>query len=223
MKNLIKLFVLLIGFFASLFIVIKLTGLITVDDIKEWLALAETVSPLYLAAVVVLLLFVDLLISIPTLIVCMLSGYFLGFGNGALASMIGLSAAGVVGYTLSRLFGPAMLQKMVKCEAKIDEMGRLFHRHGFIMILISRAIPMMPETAACMSGITRMPVKRFALAWMLASYPYALITAYAGSVSSIDDPAPAIFTAFGMMLLLWMGVTLFSRYRMVEAKRMARG
>jgi len=50
-----------------------------------------------------------------------------------------------------------------------------------------------------------MPVKRFALAWMLGSYSYSLITAYAGSVSTIDDPAPAIFTAIGMMLLLWMG------------------
>ncbi len=216
MKSLIKLFLLLVAFFASIFVVIKFTDLITIDDIKEWLILAETVSPFYLVTIIVLLLFMDLFISIPTLIVCMLSGYFLGFGIGAISSMIGLSIAGIVGYTLSRVFGPTLLMKVVKCEEKIGEMERLFHNHGFIMILVSRAIPMVPESAACMSGITRMPVKRFVLAWMLGSYPYALITAYAGSISTIDDPAPAIFTAVGIMLLLWCGVTIISRYRLAS-------
>ncbi len=215
MKSLIKLFLLLVAFFASIFVVIKLSGLVTIDDVKGWVALAETISPLILAAMIVLLLLVDLLISIPTLIVCMLAGYFLGFGLGAFASMVGLSLVGVVGYAMSRIFGPTLLMKVVKCEDKIAEMESLFHRHGFIMILISRAIPMVPESAACMSGITKMPFRRFALAWMLGAYPYALITAYAGSVSTVHDPAPAIFTAIGVMIILWAGVTLFSRYQMV--------
>ncbi|VAW89007.1 hypothetical protein MNBD_GAMMA17-1039 [hydrothermal vent metagenome] len=214
MKTLIKLFLLLVACFASIFVVIKLTGLVTIDDVKGWLALAETISPLTLAAMIVLLLLVDLVISIPTLIVCMLSGYFLGFGLGAFASMVGLSLVGVVGYTMSRLFGPTLLMKVVKCEDKIEEMANLFHRHGFIMILVSRAIPMVPESAACMSGITKMPLQRFALAWMLSSCPYALMTAYAGSVSTAQDPAPAIVTAIGMMIILWAGVTFFSRYQM---------
>jgi len=214
MKSLIKLFLLLVACFATIFVVIKLTGLVTIDDVKGWLALAETISPLTLVAVIVLLLLVDLLISIPTLIVCMLSGYLLGFGMGAMASMVGLSLVGVVGYTLSRFYGPALLMKVVKCEEQIREMERLFCHHGFIMILMSRAIPMVPESAACMSGITKMPIRRFALAWMLGSFPYALITAYAGSVSSINNPAPAIMTGIGMMLLLWAGVTIFSRYQL---------
>ncbi len=219
MKSLIKLFLLLVACFASIFVVIKLTGLVTIDDVKGWIALAETISPLTLAAMIVLLLLVDLVISIPTLIVCMLSGYFLGFGLGAFASMVGLSLVGVVGYTMSRLFGPTLLMKVVKCEDKIEEMASLFHRHGFIMILVSRAIPMVPESAACMSGITKMPLRRFALAWMLGSYPYALITAYAGSVSTAQAPAPAIFTAIGMMVVLWVGVTFFSRYQMAGKNR----
>ena len=221
MKSLIKLFLLLVACFASVFVMIKLTGLVTIDDVKGWIALADTISPLTLAAMIVLLLLVDLLISIPTLIVCMLSGYFLGFGLGAFASMVGLSLVGGVGYAMSRIFGPTLLMKVVKCEVKIAEMARLFHRHGFVMILISRAIPMVPEAAACMSGMTKMPFRRFVLAWMLGSYPYALITAYAGSVSTAQDPAPAIFTAIGMMIALWIGVTLFSRYPMV-AKNKAR-
>lgn len=192
---------------------VKLTGVITLDDIKGWLAVAETVSPLYVIAVVALLLLVDLFISIPTLIVCMLSGYFLGFGAGAAASILGLTAAGITGYSMSRIFGPTLLKKVVQCNEKMEEIEHLFHRHGFIMILVSRAIPMVPETAACMSGITKMPIKRFALAWMLGSYPYALIAAYAGSVSTLDDPSPAIYTAIGMMLLLGVGITLFSRQR----------
>lgn len=216
MKNLIKLFLLLIVLFVTILVVVKLSGLLTVDDIKQWLALAEAMSPLYLVAVVVLLLLIDLVVSIPTLIVCLLAGYFLGFGGGAIAAITGLSCAGLAGYGLSRKFGPALLQRVVRCDIQIAEMESLFHRHGFTMILISRAVPMVPEASACMSGIARMPFKRFALAWMLGSYPYALVITYAGSVSSLENPEPAIYSVIGMMLLLWGGITLFSRYHLSE-------
>lgn len=221
MKNLIKLFLILATFFASTFIVIKLTGVITVDDIKAWLEAAKTISPVYIAAIVALLLFADLFIAIPTLTVCLLSGYFLGFGAGALAAMMGVTFAGFAGYTLSRLFGPGILQKVVKDDEKVREMETIFNQHGFIMILLSRAMPILPESAACMSGITRMAIGKFSLAWVLASYPYAAIAAYAGSVSTIEDPKPAIFTAIGITTFFWIGWVIFSKYRGAEKKNIS--
>lgn len=95
MKTLIKLFLLLVAIFASTFVVIKLTGAITTDDIRTWIEAAKSVSPWILGAIVVGLLFADLFFAIANLTVCMLLGYFLGFELVTLFNIIGVSAAGI--------------------------------------------------------------------------------------------------------------------------------
>ncbi len=69
------------------------------------------------------------------------------------------------------------------------------------MIILSRAI--LPEVTACLSGMTHMSFGKFLIAWLISSMPYVIIISYAGSISSIDDPMPAIFTAIGITTLLW--------------------
>jgi len=213
MKILIKLFFIIAALFASTFVVIKVFGLITVDDIRFWLAAAKEISPLYIGLLVSAILFADLFIAIPTLTVCILSGYFLGAGFGALFSMIGVTLAGITGHWLSRSAGRTLLEKFVREPEKLQAMETTFQQHGFVMILISRALPILPETSACLSGLTRMPISKFLLAWVISSYPYVAIAAYAGSVSSLDDPKPAIFTAIALSAFFWISWIIFLRYK----------
>ena len=56
-----------------------------------------------------------------------------------------------------------------------------------------------------------MPFYRFLPLWLLSSVPYALIATYAGSVSSIQDPKPAIFAAIGLTTFFFMAWMLFKR------------
>ena len=79
------------------------------------------------------------------------------------------------------------------------------------MILLSRAVPILSETTACLAGMTRMNPGKFLLAWLINSVPYMLIAVYAGSVSSIENPKPAIFTAIGLSLLLWLAWYIYHR------------
>jgi len=109
MKTLIKLFLILVAVFASTFLIIKATGVLTVEDIRAWLEAARSVSPWIIGLVVAGLLFADLFIAIPNLTVCMLSGYFLGFELGALFNILGVSAAGITGHLLSRSMGRKFL------------------------------------------------------------------------------------------------------------------
>ncbi len=213
MKTLIKLFFIIAIFFASTFVIIKIFDLITIDDIRYWLETAKNISPLYIGLLVSLLLFVDLFIAIPTLTVCLLSGYFLGAGLGALFSIVGVTLAGITGHLLSRSTGRTLLEKFVSEPEKLQDMETTFHRHGFVMILISRALPILPETTACLSGLTRMQFSKFMLAWVISSYPYVVIAAYAGSISSIDDPKPAIFTAIALSTFLWISWAVFLRVK----------
>ena len=218
MKTLVKLFLILAAFFASTFIVIKLTGVITVGDIHSWLEAARSGSPLTIGILVAGLLFADLFIAVPTLTVCVLSGYFLGFELGVLFNILGVSAAGVTGHVLSRSAGRGLLEKIVRSPEKLREMEDVFSQHGFVMILMSRALPILPEATACLSGFARMPIWKFLSAWILSPYPLVPSAAYAGSVSTLNDPRPAIFTAIGLSAFFWLMWAIFLRFRRHGAK-----
>lgn len=203
MKPLLKLILLIATFFASTFLLIKLTGILTIEQIKDWLIIAKEFSPLYVGGIVTLLLFADLFIAIPTLTITILAGYFLGFGYGVLASLLGMILAGITGYYISRFYGDSIFGFLIKEENQRIKAINTFQKHGFVMILLSRVMPILPETTACLSGMTRMNFSTFLAAWLMSSVPYSLIASYAGSISTIDNPKPAILAAIGISALLW--------------------
>ncbi len=213
MKPLLKIMLIIAVFFATTFLLIKFTGVLTVEQIEGWLTQAKELSPIYVGTIVALLLFADLFIAVPTLTVVILSGYFLGYTYGAISALIGMSLAGVCGYILSHYYGEAILGFLVKDESKRNEAIHAFQQHGFIMILLSRAMPILPEVTACLSGMTRMAFSKFLLAWLISSIPYILIATYAGSISSIENPKPAIFTAIGISTLLWVSWFVYHRIK----------
>ncbi len=216
MKELLRVFLIIASVFAISFIIIKVTGVLTLEDIKEYLQAAKNISPLYVGVLVSLLLFADLFIAVPTLSIIILSGYFLGFALGAVFSIIGVFLAGFTGYILSRYYGENILHFLIKDENKRLELIKTFNKHGFVMILLSRAMPILPETSACLSGMTVMPFKKFALAWSLSSIPYALLSSYAGSISTWENPKPAIFTAIFLSGFFWL--TWYFYHKRIELK-----
>lgn len=204
MIPLLKVFLIIATIFASTFLLIKFTGLLTIEQIEGWLTQAKELSPIYVGTIVALLLFADLFIAIPTLTVAILAGHFLGHTYGALSALTGIILAGICGYVISRYYGGVILGFLLKDERKRNDAIGTFQKHGFAMILLSRAMPILPEATACLSGMTRMPFNKFLAAWLISSVPYILIATYAGSISSIENPMPAIFTAIGISTFLWI-------------------
>ncbi len=204
MKPLIKLFLIIAACFAATFLLIKFTGILTVEQIEGWLIQAKELSPIYVGALIALLLFADLFIAVPTLTITILSGFFLGHTYGAISALIGVTLAGVCGYVLSRYYGNTILNLLIKDEIERNNAVTTFQNHGFIMILLSRAMPILPEVTACLSGMTQMTFYKFIIAWFISSVPYILIASYAGSISTIENPKPAIFTSIGILLFLWL-------------------
>lgn len=211
MAALVKIFLILALAFASTFVVLKAAGLLSVAQIEGWLDAASNLSPGLVAAIIAALLFADLFIAMPTLTLCLLAGYFLGFSGGSMASITGLTLAGIAGHGLSRLYGDKLLARIARNPQQVAEARDMFQKHGFLMILIARAMPIIPEVSACLSGITRMRFSRFLTAWWLGTVPYCLIAAYAGSVSTVDDPMPAIYAALTLSATLWGAWFYFHR------------
>ncbi len=213
MKELIKVMLLLALLFAATFLLLKFTGVLTLDEIRELVGAAQRTAPIYLALIVILLLFADLFVAIPTMTIAMMAGYFLGWPLGAAAVISGFFVAGTTGYAISRRYGTGLLHRIYQDKDKLDEIHDAFSKLGPWVLISCRAMPILPEVSCCMAGATRMPFYKFLTMYALGTIPYALITTYAGSVSSADEPMPAIITASTLSLLLWSFWYLIGRQR----------
>lgn len=189
-------------------------GILSVDDIQFWLAEAMNVSPWIVGLIIILLMMVDLFIAIPTLSLTILSGFFLGLELGVLYSTLGMISAGTMGYVISRFHGEKLLNFISKDKAQIQEMKELFSRFGPFSLMLCRAAPMLPEVTSCLAGVTKMPFLKYLLFYMIGTLPYSIIAAYSGSISSVENPSPAIFTfigIFGGLSLIWAGFLFFNK------------
>lgn len=216
MRPLLKAMLVLGALFASTFVLGRALGILTEDNVREWLEQASTLSASTVAALVVTLLFIDLFVAVPTLTIVLLGAFFIGFEAGFAAAMAGSALAAFGGYAICRTWGEGALAYVVPEETKRSEMRSAFLVHGPGMILLARAAPILPEVTACMAGLTRMPLPRFALLWSVATLPYMGIAAYAGSISTLENPMPAIFAALGLYAIMWTGWLVYRRFWMAR-------
>lgn len=211
MRPLIKVMLILACLFALTFVAGRMLGILTVDNVRMWLEQVNEVQKSYVAGVVILLLFADLFVAVPTLTVTLLAGYFLGFPLGAAAALVGVSSAAFTGYAISWRWGLKGINLLVRNDDHKADLKSAFHRNGPVMILLSRAAPIVPEVTACMAGATQMPIWRYSLFFALGTVPYVLIASYAGSISSVENPMPGIYAALVLYAVLWTGWYIFRR------------
>ncbi len=211
MKPLIKVMLILGSIFALTFVLGRVFGILTVENVRHWLELAQTVDPAWVMGTVIFLLFLDLFVAVPTLTITILAGFFLGFPLGATAAFTGMSLAALSGYAISRIWGDRAISLVVREQKDRIEMAQTFQKSGPTMIVLSRAAPMVPEVTACMAGATRMRLSRYSLFFTISTFPYVLIASYAGSISSPESPKPAIYAALLLYAVLWTGWYFFRR------------
>ena len=211
MKPLIKLVLMMLVFFSLMFVVFHSFGVLQFEQIKATLIKLQTISPWWVFSAVVFLLWVDLFIAVPTLSITILAGFFLGNMYGFLTASIGLMSAGTTGYFLSKRYGHKILHKIISKESERKEIESTFSSHGIAMIVLSRAMPILPEVTSCLAGLTKLPFLKFILAWAAGSLPYAFIASYAGSIITLSDPKPAILIGISIPLTLWLGWFIFSK------------
>lgn len=211
MKDLLKTMLFLALLFACTFIILKITGIISIESIKDFLISLHTSYRALIATVIIALLFADLFIAVPTLTISLLAGYFLGWIPGVVAVALGFYSAGITGYLISRRFGWGLLERIYRDEARLYDIQNAFTRLGPIMLILCRATPILPEVSSCMAGATRMPFPRYLLLYSIGSIPYAFLVTYAGSISTLENPGPAIVTAFTISLVLWFSLYVFTR------------
>lgn len=205
MLRLLTVAMILATLFASTFLILKFFGVLTADNIKALLLWASEVNTIYVGIFITALLFLDMFIAIPTLTIVTLSGYFMGAWFGAAFSVLGMWLAGISGYFICRKWGDQLLTRLYQDKEKLNEMQDIFNKHGISVLLLCRAMPILPEVTCCLSGANKISFKKFFLFYSLGTIPYGVLAAFAGSKSTLNDPLPGILGAIGISALLWIG------------------
>ena len=95
------------------------------------------------------------------------------------------------------------MRVVVKDPKQRVDLNTSFHKNGPLLIMLARAMPMLPEVTACLAGATKMSFLKFVACALTGAIPYTLIAAYAGSVSSFENPQPAVYAVMVFYLVSW--------------------
>lgn len=179
-------------------------GVLGVSNREFLLAWVNTLSEhrTEFALGVILLLTIDSLLAIPTMATAILAGHVLGTLLGGTVTTIGIGCAGTAVYTLSRFGGQRLLPKDLA-----KPLAFVAHKYGIWAFVFCRTIPMMPEALSAIAGVSKLRFLRYLPIFLATNAPFAFIGAWAGSISTVDSPAPGLIAGFapptlGVILLV---------------------
>ena len=157
------------------------------------------------------LLVSDLFLPIPATPVMSAAGYLYGTLIGGLVSAAGSFAAGMAGYGLCRAFGRNIALRLAG-EKELAEHHTLFQRSGPWLVAASRWLPLLPEVISCLAGLTRMPLRVFAVSLACGAVPMGFVFAAIGAAGQ-DNPKLALTLSVIVPPVLWLAVRPFLRKR----------
>ena len=150
------------------------------------------------------LLVADLFLPIPATPVMSAAGFLYGTFVGGIISATGSFAAGMAGYGLCRAFGRGIAVRLAG-EDELAQHETLFHRSGPWLVAASRWLPLLPEVISCLAGLTRMPLRIFAVSLACGAVPMGFVFAAIGS-SGREQPRLALTLSVLVPPVLWLAV-----------------
>ncbi len=155
------------------------------------------------------LLAADLLLPVPGTVVMSALGAVYGFWLGGLIASAGSMLAGMLGYLAGRFFTENFAKRWLG-ESDFEKGRILFRRKGGAVVAISRALPILPEVLACMAGLLRMPIGKFAGALACGSVPMGFLFAWIGTVGR-ERPGWGLAFSIALPAALWGAAAVLHR------------
>ena len=149
------------------------------------------------------LLALDVVLPVPSSAVMVANGALFGWPAGAALSLAGSIAAALLGGVIGRRGGP-LIERLVAPAPRARVM-RAIAQHGALVIVVTRPVPIIAETAAILAGAAGMPIGRLAAAAAIGALPPAVAYALAGAVaSSLGSAALVLGGALVLAALVWL-------------------
>jgi uncharacterized membrane protein YdjX (TVP38/TMEM64 family) len=146
--------------------------------IADWLD--ASLSPAVAAGMVIGLLAADILLPIPSSVVCTFAGTVLGFWVGTAASWCGMTVGATLAFGLVRRFGRPLARRL-SSEEELARMDGLADRYGILVLVLMRPIPVLAEASVIWMGLMRLCWRRFLIAVGFSNWAIAAIYAAIGN------------------------------------------
>ncbi len=131
------------------------------------------------AGISVALLTLDVFLPVPSSVLMTLNGWFFGYARGAVVSLVGCLGAGWLGFGLGRC-GRGIVRRLIS-DRERQRVNDLLARGGWLLIVVSRPIPILAETVVILAGTTTLSLARVLVAVGLGSIPPSVVYGLAGS------------------------------------------
>lgn len=192
----------------AILLLILIPFLIFGESIENWIKYFLESSPpeLLVGMIIGVFLSIDILVPVPSSIVSTAGGYFLGFVLGTFVSFAGMTFSCIIGYFLGVKFGNPISKRLIGAE-ELSKLEKLQNKYGDLIIIISRAVPVLAEASVLTAGIGRMHINRFILLILLSnlgiSMAYSFIGAYSTHINSflMAFAGAIILPAIAMIIL----------------------
>jgi len=149
----------------------------------------------------------DIALPIPATAVMAALGIIYGPWVGGAISAAGSILAGMLGYSVCRMIGPATARKLAGATG-LDQAKLLFECWGGWIVAGSRWLPVLPETISFLAGLTAMPVRRYIAALACGAVPLGFVFATAGYLGS-NHPVVTMAICAIAPIVLWLTVQPF--------------
>ena len=156
--------------------------------------------PMHAGLAGALLIIADIFLPIPKTAVMVGLGILFGPVIGTLYSLLGSMAASLIAYGLGRWLGRPIAARWM--EGDFERGERIFRRHGELIVVASRWMPVLVEVVPVVAGVNRMPLARFTIAAFIGSLPNCAVFAVLGHLGS-DMPVLTLVVSAVAPLLLW--------------------
>jgi uncharacterized membrane protein YdjX (TVP38/TMEM64 family) len=135
-------------------------------QMSRWLDVSD--SPKMAAALVVGLLAGDIFLPVPSSLVSTFAGKALGFWLGTVASWCGMTIGTSAAYWLVRWLGRPLARRF-SSEEELARMDELANRHGLLILILARPVPVLAEASVLVIGTTQIGWWRFFAAVSLSN------------------------------------------------------
>ncbi|MEH6647766.1 TVP38/TMEM64 family protein [Sulfitobacter sp.] len=149
----------------------------------------------------------DIVLPVPSSAVMGALGIIYGPLLGGAISALGAVIAGLLGYGICRLIGPARAERLAGAEG-LAQARQLFERWGGWLVAGSRWLPIFPETVSFLAGLTGMRFAGYLGALACGAIPLGFTFAALGHFGA-DYALPTLFLCAVAPLLLWLLVRPF--------------
>jgi uncharacterized membrane protein YdjX (TVP38/TMEM64 family) len=153
----------------------------------------------------------DIVLPVPSSAVMGALGIIYGPWLGGAISALGSVIAGLLGYGICRMIGPARAERLAGAEG-LDQARYLFDRWGGWLVAGSRWLPILPETVAFLAGLTGMRFVRYLGALACGALPLGFSFAALGHLGADHALLTLLICAVTPLLLWFLVRPILSRY-----------